>query len=101
MEKGRAKAVGGGKGKAVGKGELVLVHFGTAEYAAKVHAWALDNGLVDNVATLTDLREANQPFSTLPLAELRAVLAELERQKLASVFSGSDSTSLGIKFFGH
>jgi hypothetical protein len=99
---GRAKkAVGGRKGKDEAAGELILVHFGTAEYAAKLHRWAVDSGLVDGVATLTDIREANEPFSTLPLAELRAVLRELERQKLATVFSGSDSTSLGIKFYGH
>ncbi|MHA1733508.1 MAG: hypothetical protein ACTSU5_16290 [Promethearchaeota archaeon] len=66
------------------------------EWAEKMVEWARENALLDPVL-VSDIREAEQPFSSLPEDDLLTVFKTLKKQKRADLLKLEDGT-LAIKF---
>ena len=75
----------------------------TREWGALVHEWATRLGKLNEVLTVYDVREGedseNEEFFQLPFELMIKSLESLEYGGKAVVFSGKNSSAMGVKFF--
>ncbi|KAJ1955605.1 Vacuolar protein-sorting-associated protein 25 [Linderina pennispora] len=73
------------------------------EWAAMIHQWVTDRGMINTVLTVYELTNGDdtgdQEFSGLDTVVLRRALDILQSQGKAQLFVGSSDDDLGVKFF--
>ncbi|KAJ3445963.1 vacuolar protein-sorting-associated protein [Anaeramoeba flamelloides] len=85
------------------KEKIQIVWRKPLEWANLIYNWATDNGFINQICTVYELREGdmtqNEEFFGLDIQVFMQALSKLEQKGKAKVFQSESTNESGVKFF--